>query len=136
MLLRERLGRRHQRVLPSVLDRTQQRVQRDDGLAGADVALQQPLHRHGSRQVGVELADRGLLVRRERERKRLAVTPDQLARVAEPRRESALPFARATRDSDLEQEELVEREPTSARLSLLARARAVKCPERIGPRRQ
>ena len=47
VLLGERLGRRHQRALASVLDRAQQRVQRDDGLAGADVALQQPLHRHG-----------------------------------------------------------------------------------------
>ena len=45
VLLRERLGRRHQRALAAGLDRPQERVERDDRLARADVALQQPLHR-------------------------------------------------------------------------------------------
>ena len=48
VLFGEGLGRRHQRSLPAVLDRTQECVERDDGLARADVALQQPLHRHGA----------------------------------------------------------------------------------------
>ena len=46
VLLGERLGRRHQRALVAALDRAQQRVQRDHRLPRADVALEQPLHRH------------------------------------------------------------------------------------------
>ncbi len=45
VLVGERLGRRHQRALVAVLDRAQQRVQRHHGLARADLAHQQPLHR-------------------------------------------------------------------------------------------
>src|SRR5829696_4455926 len=67
VLLGERLRRRHERALPPRLDRAQKRVERDDGLPGADVALQQALHRHRAREVGVELADRGLLVFRQPE---------------------------------------------------------------------
>ena len=39
------LGRRHERHLQAVLHRDDRRQQRDDRLAGADVALQQPVHR-------------------------------------------------------------------------------------------
>ena len=56
VLLGERLGRRHQRALASRLDRAQERVERDHRLAGADVALEQPLHRRRAREVGVDLA--------------------------------------------------------------------------------
>ena len=45
MLLGQDLGRRHERHLQAVLHRHQRRQQRDDRLAGADVALQQPVHR-------------------------------------------------------------------------------------------
>ena len=48
VLLGERFGRRHQRRLEIVLDRSQHRVQREHGLAGADLAHQQPLHRRRS----------------------------------------------------------------------------------------
>ena len=58
MLLGERLGRRHQRPLTPGLDSAQQRVERDDRLARADVALEQPLHRAGPAEVGVDLARR------------------------------------------------------------------------------
>ena len=44
MLFGEQLGRHHDRRLISVLDREQRGEQRDDRLAAADVALQQPLH--------------------------------------------------------------------------------------------
>ena len=118
VLLGERLGRRHQRALAAVLDRAQQRVERDDRLARADVALQQPLHRHRALEVGVDLARRLLLVRRERERQRLAVALDQLAGRAERRRERALALGGAARDADLEQQQLLEREPLPARLRL------------------
>ena len=44
MLAGEDFGRRHQRRLPSGLDDMGHRQQRDDRLARADVALQQPQH--------------------------------------------------------------------------------------------
>ena len=50
VLLGQRLGRRHQRALLAGLDRAQEGVERDDGLAGADLALQKPLHRRRLRR--------------------------------------------------------------------------------------
>ena len=44
MLAREDFGRRHQRGLPAGLDHGRGGEQRHHGLAGADVALQQPQH--------------------------------------------------------------------------------------------
>ena len=44
MLARENFGRRHHRRLPPGLDHLGHREQRDDRLARADVALQQPDH--------------------------------------------------------------------------------------------
>ena len=44
MLAREDFGRRHQRGLRAGLDDGGRGEQRDDGLAGADIALQQPQH--------------------------------------------------------------------------------------------
>ena len=70
------------------LDRAQERVERDDGLARADVALEQPLHRHRAREVGVDLARSPCSwCGRQLERQRLAVARDQLARLAERRRD-------------------------------------------------
>ena len=71
VLLGERLGRRHQRGLGARLDRAQHRVERDNGLAGADLAHQQPLHRAVRRDVGVELGHRAALVAGGRERQRI-----------------------------------------------------------------
>ena len=45
MLRRQDLRRCHQRHLVAVLNRNQRRLHRHDRLAGADVALQQPVHR-------------------------------------------------------------------------------------------
>ena len=61
VLLRKRLRRRHQGGLVATLDGAEQRVERDDGLAGADVALQEPLHRHVLREVAVDVGDDPLL---------------------------------------------------------------------------
>jgi hypothetical protein len=83
VLLGKRLRRRHQRALPLVLDRAQQRVQRDDRLPRSDIALQKPLHRRRLRKVEVDLGDGALLVLREREREHAAVALDQLARLRE-----------------------------------------------------
>ena len=45
VLLGEHLGRGEQRRLAAGVDDPQHRAQRDDGLAGADLALEQPVHR-------------------------------------------------------------------------------------------
>ena len=47
MLLRKDLGGRHESDLESVFHGDERREHRDNRLAGADVALQQPLHRPG-----------------------------------------------------------------------------------------
>ena len=131
MLLSEGFGRRHERALAAALDRAQERVERDHRLARADVALQEALHRGGAREVAVDLPDRLLLVRRERERQRLAVAVDELARLAECRRERALALGDTARDPDLEDEQLLEREPLARRLSLVEVARPVYGGERV-----
>ena len=56
VLLREDLGRSHDRRLFAAGDRDQARVQSDDGLAAADVALEQARHRPAALQVGDDLA--------------------------------------------------------------------------------
>ena len=56
VLLGQSLGGRHQRRLHPALGDPQHRVQRDDGLARADLAHQQALHRAPAREVGVDLA--------------------------------------------------------------------------------
>ena len=64
VLLGQDLGRRHERHLQAVLHRDQRGQQRDDGLAGADVPLQQPVHRLRPLQVVDDLLQRLLLPRR------------------------------------------------------------------------
>ena len=91
VLLGERLGRGHQGTLAPDLDRAQERVQRDDRLAGADVALEEALHRDLAIEIPVDLRHRPLLVLRESERERLAIPPEQLTRGAEPLRRCTRP---------------------------------------------
>ncbi len=64
MLLRQHLGRRHQRRLRAGLHRAQHGEQRHQRLAGADIALQQPQHAVRRGQVGVDLGQRLQLRRR------------------------------------------------------------------------
>ena len=58
VLAREDFGRRHQRGLPAGLDHGRGGEQRHHGLAGADVALQQPHHAVRQSQVGDDVVDR------------------------------------------------------------------------------
>ena len=58
MLARKNFGRRHQRRLPPGFDDCRHRQQRDDGLAGADIALQQPQHALGRGEIGADLGER------------------------------------------------------------------------------
>ena len=136
VLLGERLRRRHQRALAAVLDRAQERVERDDRLARADVALQQALHRHRPREVGVHLADRLLLVGGQRERERGAVAVDQLARLTEAGGQRPVALGGAAGDPDLKYEQLVEREPLAPALGLVEAGRPVDRGERVAFQRQ
>ncbi len=86
VLLGERLGRRHQHRLEARFERPQHRVQRDHGLARADLAHQQPLHRLAGVEVGVDLVEGAQLVVSGLERQRLDPAPDHLSRLAQPRR--------------------------------------------------
>src|SRR5262249_17942038 len=95
-----------------------ERIEGDDRLSGADVALEQPLHGHGSREVGVDLLDRALLMLGQRERKRRAIARHQLARLAEGHRDRRLTLLRHPREPELEHEQLLEREPEAAALGL------------------
>ena len=72
------------------LDRAQHRVQRDHGLARADLAHQQPLHRPVAGEVVVDRRHRAPLVAGRRERQRVA----QPARGQRARRRAARPPAR------------------------------------------
>ena len=91
MLLGQDLGRRHERHLQAVLHRDERREQRDDGLAGADVALQQPVHRLRPLQVVDDLLERLLLPGGQPERQH-ARAP---IRGCDRRRESAAGFCSA-----------------------------------------
>ena len=75
VLLGENLGRRHDGDLSVVLDRLQRRERRDDRLAAADVALQQPLHGIGLREIALDLDERLALCARERKRNRIEQAP-------------------------------------------------------------
>ena len=58
MLAGENLGRRHHRRLSSRFDHVGHRQERDDGLARADVALQQSQHALLGLEVGTDVVDR------------------------------------------------------------------------------
>ena len=64
-------GRHQHGDLLAVLDRLERRAHRDLGLAVADVAADQPVHRHGPAHVALDLLDGGQLVGRLVERERV-----------------------------------------------------------------
>ena len=101
VLLGERLRGRHERALVAVLDRAQQRVEGNDRLPGADVPLEQPLHRSLGCEIAVDLGDRLLLLGVSVERERRAVAGQRAPRCsqrhAEARSRSAAVRASASR---------------------------------------
>src|SRR5262249_25905531 len=136
VLFGERLGRGHERALATGLDGAEQRVERDHGLAGADVALEQALHRERAREVVLEIDDRLLLVRRERERERVPITGDERAGRRERLGDRALPQRRRGGERELEDEQFVEREPETAGLRLTQGARPMHGSERVRAERE
>jgi hypothetical protein len=108
VLLGENLrGRHHRRLVPR-LHRRAHREGRHHGLAGADVALQQPVHRVRRGHVAADVVPHALLRRRQREGQARAQPAEQLA--ARPHRHAALPRrARAENgQAELQEEEVVE----------------------------
>ena len=77
-----------------------------------------------------------VLVRGQLEGKRLAVSPDQLARLPQRRRRLLLALSCPAGEAELEQEQLVERKPLPAALRLLDRPGPVQGEERVGTRRE
>ena len=61
MLARQYLCRRHQCSLATGFDGPRHGEQRDDRLAGADIALEKPQHAFGIGKVGVDFGQRKLL---------------------------------------------------------------------------
>ena len=115
----------------------QERHHGHDRLAGADVALQEAVHRDRAGQVRPDLGPDALLRRREGEGQ---------AR-EEPRRRARRAGARATprlaglppapeRQADLEHEEVLEGEPAAGRLHVLEPLREVDGPVRRGHRQE
>jgi len=86
MLLGEDLGRRHQRALPAGVDRHRRRERGHHRLAGADIALQQAVHRLRAAQVGGDLVADAVLRAGERERQRGEQLFVQAARLCFQRR--------------------------------------------------
>ena len=113
VLLGERLGRRHQRGLVAVLDRAQHRVERDDGLAGADLAHQQPLHRARRARDPRRSPRSPPLVAGQREREPVfQPARRELGAPVQHRRDGArLSAAPALLQGQLGQQQLVEGEP-------------------------
>ena len=71
VLLHEQRRRHEHRDLLAVLDRLERGAHRDLGLAVADVAADQPVHRDRLLHVGLDLVDRRQLVGRLDERERV-----------------------------------------------------------------
>jgi hypothetical protein len=83
VLLGQQLRGRHDRRLISVLEREHRREERDDGLAAADVALQQAVHSAVAAHVGDDLTHRRRLRAGERERQSAFERTRQIPLVAE-----------------------------------------------------
>ena len=80
MLAGEDLGRRHQRRLPARFDDVGHRQQRDDGLARADIALQQAQHALGLGEIGADFGEGFRLRAGQRKGQRVENALRQLAR--------------------------------------------------------
>ena len=110
MLARQNFGRRHQRRLAPGLRDMRHGERRDDGLAGADIALHQPQHALIGREIGADFVERAFLragqlkrqVRLDRRRQPAG------APVLAPRRAPQFPAHQPQRQ--LLREQLVERE--------------------------
>ncbi len=134
MLARQNLGRRHQRRLPPGLDAGRHGEQRDQRLARADIALQQPQHAGPARKVSADLLQCLHLRARQRERQRR----DNFFRNAAVARAGAAGRAPQLRPHEAQRElageHFVECEAHSRgrlRRDLLGRLRAMRAAQRL-----
>ena len=118
MLLREDLGRRHERRLIARFDRRQHRQRGHDRLARADIPLEQAIHRVRLRHVRPDLAPHPLLGTGERERQGFAQPPGQDALRIHAEAPLAALALSADGEAELEQEEVVEDEAPASRFLL------------------
>jgi hypothetical protein len=108
VLLGEQLGRRHHRDLIPGRNRLQRRGERNEGLAAADVAVHETVHRHPRRHVGRYLRDDPKLRTGRLERKRAEELVEALRhrRHRDARLLLACEFPES--HADLQSEELLE----------------------------
>ena len=137
VLLGQRLGGSHHRALTAGLDRAHERVRGDDRLARAHVSEQKPAHRTRAGEVPLELGDHPALSAREGERQPAVVAAGELARRGQGhRRRGGVELAPATQQRELEQQELLVREPAPGGARLILVARRVQCGERVAAERK
>ncbi len=137
VLLGQQLGRRHERRLVVVLDRQQHGEQRHHRLAGSHVAHEQSVHPLRSGHVGRDLAERLLLVLRERPREAFPEASGELALDLEGHA-GAGPLGDRPRSNQhqLKVQQLVEREAPPSLLRLGDGPGAVHHAQCVGQRRQ
>ena len=112
VLLGEDLGRRHERALEAGVERLHHRRDGDDGLAAADVALDEPVHLPPGHRVVRDVLDGAELRAGEREREHVVdEPPGVVAGRAERRAGHVLPLLVREREQELEEEQLLELQP-------------------------
>ncbi len=144
VLFGQDLGRRHEGGLQPVLHRQHGRQHRDDGLAGADIALQQPVHRLGALHVFADLLEGGALTGGQLERQHAAQRfANAIVHANGVSLALGVGLAAPQQQPDLEAEELFENQPTlrrrSKQVQLVKRRlhrREVGQPQRVVPRGQ
>ena len=139
MLAGENFGRRHQGGLPSGLDHGGGGDQRDHGLAGADVALQQPQHALRAREVGDDVVDRLLLRMGERVGQRLEDARAQAAFAGDAAAGLAAHVRAHQRERELAGEQFVIGKPRPGRAlrrDVVRLGRAVQAAQRVGKCRE
>ena len=143
VLFGQHLGRHHERALVPALHGGEQRGERDDRLARADVALEEPVHRERTRHVGDDHRQRlalgaGELVGQAGEES-CDEGPGHGARhlpgrhVVAERPGVGLERAPAQDERELQAEQLVEHEAPPGAVACVERFGQVDAVERIGP---
>jgi hypothetical protein len=128
---------RHQGRLVARGDGHEHAVEGDHGLACADVALQQPVHRCRSRQIPGDLVDHGPLAAGELEREaRHDVGVDRVVVLERRRLQRQAAVTTLEHHAQLKQQQLVEGETSPAPDRLVGVRRTVHHPVCLGERRQ
>ena len=137
VLLREHLRRREQRGLATSVDDGEHRQQGHHGLAGTDLPLQQPMHRHGAGQVGPQLGVDHLLAGGQLERQPGPERIDQPSGTGNPRPGRVLLRLGPTLgQGDLQHHRLVPGQPVLCPLDVGVALRPVDLLDGLGPGQQ